>query len=669
MPGKLDWMHSGCILAPMLQRFLVRCVSPVLAVLLSFPMSDIAGASEQDVFSAARAAYKSKDDKALAGYAAQLQAANYVLAPYLDYWRLLLKLEKSDAAEVQTFLTRYEDYPFAERLRSEWLKVLGKRQQWGTFFEFYVLSEKEDAAVSCFAAYGRNAQGYTPALSDARPLWLTAADQPVACDAMFDLMKSAGALNDDDVWARMRLAFQANRVTVARAAARYLNEPPDASRLRQFDKVYENPQRMLEKHQISLDNRLGRELTLYAIERTARSQPILGAELWARMRDHFNRDEQRYFWGRIALHAARRHDPQALELFRKTEGYALDSEQLAWKARAALRVSDWDTLQETIAAMPQTQQDEAAWRYWKARSIKEKNNVTAANALLVMLAKERSFYGLLADEEMGDAIRSTPVSYRATETDVAAVKALPGIQRALELYALDMRWEAKSEWLLATRNFDDRQLIAAAELAFRQEWYDVAINTADKTALTHDFALRYPTPYRETMAAYVRDNQLDEAWVYGLIRQESRFVNVAKSGVGASGLMQVMPATARWIVKRMGLGDYHPGMINRVDTNIQLGTYYLRHVLDEMNGQPLLATAAYNAGPSRPKRWANEKPMEGAVYAETIPFTETRDYVQKVMANAHFYAYRLGLKLQSFKQRIGNVAGAEATTITSEESP
>jgi soluble lytic murein transglycosylase len=377
------------------------------------------------------------------------------------------------------------------------------------------------------------------------------------------------------------------------------------------------------------------------------------------MRPGFSREDQAYAWGRMALQAARQHDPQALDWFEKAESAPLDAEQLAWKARATLRARNWDELLAVAAAMPQSQQEEPAWRYWKGRALKEKNNPAAANALFLPLSRERSFYGVLAEEEMGAAIGSPPSSYRASEADVAALQLVPGIQRATEFFRMDLRWEAKSEWLLATRNFDDRQLIAAAELAFRQEWYDVAISTADKTALTHDFALRYPTPYRDMMDSFVRDTQLDEAWVYGLIRQESRFVSIARSGVGASGLMQVMPATAKWIAKRMGMSDYHPGLIHRAETNIQLGTYYLRHVLDQMKGQSVMATAAYNAGPSRPKRWADDKPMEGAIYAETIPFAETRDYVQKVMANAHFYAHRLGQKLQTLKQRIGVVVGRE----------
>jgi soluble lytic murein transglycosylase len=375
------------------------------------------------------------------------------------------------------------------------------------------------------------------------------------------------------------------------------------------------------------------------------------------MREAYNQDEQAYAWGRLALHASRQHDPQALALYRKAGNTPLDTEQLAWKARATLRAKNWDELLTVVATMPQTQQDEEGWRYWKARALKEKNNVAGANALLIPLSKEHSFYGVLAEEELGDSISVPSASYNANDADVAAIRQLPGIQRALELYKLDSRWEAKTEWQLASRSFTDRQLIAAAELAFREEWYDVAINTADKTALTHDFALRYPTPYREMMDSYVRDNQLDEAWVYGLIRQESRFISLARSGSGAAGLMQVMPKTARWIAKRMGLNDYHPGLIHRVETNIQLGTFYLRHVLDQMDGQPVLATAAYNAGPSRPKRWADDKPMEGAIYAETIPLNETRDYVQKVMSNAYFYTNRLGQKLQTLKQRVGTVMG------------
>lgn len=613
--------------------------------------------SEQDSFAAARTAYKARDEKALSLYAERLQAQNYVLAPYLEYWRLLLRMDKAEPAEVQNFLSQYAEYPFSERMRVEWLKQLGKRQQWALFFEEYPRLQKDDPSVSCYAAVGRYQQGDADALQQAKPLWFSGEDQPSNCDSLFQAMRDNGVLADEDVWARMRLAFQGNRASVAKAIARYLDTPPDATRLKLFDRAYESPQKVLEKKLIGTSSKLGRELNLYALERVARSQPDQASELWDRMREAFNRDEQAYAWGRLALQASRRHDPLALVLFKKAGATPLDQEQLAWKARAALRAKNWDELLGVVAAMPQSQLDEAGWRYWKARALKERNSVAGANALLIPLSRERSFYGVLAEEELGDAVSAPSATFRASDADVAAIQQLPGIQRALELYRMDSRWEAKTEWQMAGRSFSDKQLIAAAELAFREEWYDVAIQTADKTTLTHDFALRYPTPYRDMMDSYVRDNQLDEAWVYGLIRQESRFVSLARSGAGAAGLMQVMPKTAQWIAKRMGISDYHPGLIHRVETNIQLGTYYMRHVLDEMGGQSLMATAAYNAGPGRPKRWADDKPMEGAIYAETIPFTETREYVQKVMVNAYFYTHRLGQKLQTLKQRIGTVMG------------
>ena len=262
-----------------------------------------------------------------------------------------------------------------------------------------------------------------------------------------------------------------------------------------------------------------------------------------------------------------------------------------------------------------------------------------------------------------------PSYYKASEEEVRAMMNLPSIQRALELWRLDMRGESKLEWAWAVNNFDDRQLIAAAEVAFRADWYDMAINTADKTKFMHDFSLRYPTPYLDMMQSYARENNLDEAWVYGLIRQESRFTSRAKSSVGASGLMQVMPATAKWIAKRLGLGDYRPAMIHELDTNIQFGTHYLRYTLDEMGGQSVMATAAYNAGPNRPKRWAAQQALEGAIYTEGIPLSETREYVKKVMANACFYAQRLGTKAQTLKQRLGVVAGtSEGGALVAEEN-
>jgi soluble lytic murein transglycosylase len=625
-----------------------------LLVLFSTPAWAL---SNEELFSRARDAYKVRDDASLSVYLQQMQSQGYVLAPYADYWLMLLRLNQADNQTVRNFMERYPDIPFTDRVRGEWLKALGKRQDWQTYFEELPKFTRDDVAVSCYTLDGNAQSGNTEVLTAGKAIWLTSAELPANCNVVFDRMQGARILTEEDIWQRFRLAMQDGKISVAKTIPVRLGGF-DAARLKLLDRAYQNPQQVLEKKSISLQSRYGRELNLYALDRLARTQPAYALDMWQKMDDAFTTEERSYLWGRFALHAARRHDPAALQWFGRAQKGSLDKEQLAWRARAAIRVKDWPAVISAINDMRASQQDESAWKYWKGRAFKEQRQVLAANVIFVPLSRERSYYGVLAEEELGDVISGVPSSYKPGNDEVDAIANLPGIQRALELQKNDLRWEARTEWAWATRDFDDRKMLAAAELASRQQWYDLAIITADKTKFMHDYSLRYPTPYRDMMQSFSREQNLDEAWVYGLTRQESRFIHYAKSGVGAAGLMQVMPATATWIAKRMGWRDYHNGMIHQLDTNIQLGTYYMRYTLDLMSNQVLMATAAYNAGPSRAKRWAAAQPMDGEIYAETIPFTETRGYVQKVMANAYFYAQQLGTRVQTLKQRMGIISGS-----------
>jgi soluble lytic murein transglycosylase len=303
--------------------------------------------------------------------------------------------------------------------------------------------------------------------------------------------------------------------------------------------------------------------------------------------------------------------------------------------------------------MTRRESQDSAWRYWKARALKSLGRQEEAEALFKSLAPEFNFYGQLATEELGGKITVPETAFRPNEEDVRVVGERPGIRRALALIRLGLRTEGVREWLWAIRDFDDRRLLAAAELARRHEIYDRAINTAERTSALHDFELRYLAPFRDILRARAAELGLDEAWVYGLIRQESRFIVDARSRAGASGLMQLMPATARWVARKMGLRDWRWSQVTEVDTNVNLGTYYLRHVLDSLDGHPVLASAAYNAGPGRARNWRPATAIEGAVYAETIPFNETRDYVKKVMSNTVYYAHSFSRELQSLKQRLG----------------
>lgn len=621
-----------------------------------FVSSPALGMNADQTFAHAQNAYQSKNVKALADDASQLHAQNYILAPYVDYWLMLITLSTSDKSVVRDFLSQYADYPFADRVRGEWLKSLGKRQDWDVFFDELASFKREDLAVSCYVLEGRAKKGDVIALTEGKVLWMSANEQPANCEGLFDLMQSSKVLTQDDIWSRFRLAMQEGKVPLAKVIIQR-DSTVSKNELKLIDIVYQNPQAALEKKIIPFKSHLGRALNLYAIDKLARTKLDDGLNTWSKLMSQFEADEQVYMWGRLAMQAARRHDDQALSLYAKVKNSELDQQELAWKVRSALLDRNWAVVLSTIEDMSSSQQEEQVWRYWKARAHKAQNAIPKANAIFLPLSREHTYYGLLARDELGEVINSPLSNYVPSENEVQAVQSQPAMQRALELQRLEMRWESRAEWAWATKDYDDKQMLAAAELAMRQSWYDLAINTAEKTKFVHNFVLRYPAPYRETVQTFAKANGLDEAWVYGLTRQESRFVSYAKSGVGASGLMQVMPATAAWIAKKAGFSDYRQHMIHQTETNVKLGTYYLRYTLDLMSGQAAMATAAYNAGPGNARHWAPKKPIEGAIYAETIPILETRQYVQKVMANTCFYSSRLGTKSMSLKQRLGVIIG------------
>lgn len=293
--------------------------------------------------------------------------------------------------------------------------------------------------------------------------------------------------------------------------------------------------------------------------------------------------------------------------------------------------------------MTPPQQMDPAWRYWKARALAVRGQGAEARALLEVLAHNVSFYGLLAAEESGIVadFQSEPVL--PTPSELTDLDGLPSVQRMLKFYDLELRSEALREWIWTIRNFDDRQRLIAAQYALSKGLFDRAINTADTTVARHDFALRIMAPYRTTLSEAAQQTGLDEALVFGLVRQESRFRADAVSSAGAVGLMQLMPPTAKWVAKQIfGKADYRPSQISDVATNAMFGSYYFKYWLDRFENLSLLAIAGYNAGPGRAQAWRSARQIEGAIYAETIPFNETRDYVKKVLANAVLYARQFG---------------------------
>ena len=620
-----------------------------LAVLL-LAATAAQGATLDEDFLAARDAYEANNPARLETHARRLQG--HLLEPYVAYWQLSLRLAEASPEEVRGFLALHRESPLSERLRSEWLKSLAERGEWELFGAELPRLASRDVEVTCYALQHRMLTTPQATLPEARSLWFMTRDLPDGCTPLLNALVAAGAISTDDLWLRIRVALEAGRVTQARRIAEWLpaGEAPEP---RSFERVASNPAGFLGRGNFNLKNRAGRETVMFAVHRLARVSPPQAAQHWTRLEDRFAPEERSYVWGMIAYLGALRHDPAALSWYARAGD--LSDLQRAWNVRAALRARSWPDVLEAVDAMSDRERAISAWRYWKARALKEMGRTDEANEILQPLAAEFGFYGQLALEDTGRRIAAPSTTWKPGAEELRAMGQRIGLRRALELYRLNFRSEANAEWAWSIRGFDDRQLLAAAEIARRHEVFDRAINTAERTVGLHDFELRYLAPYRDVLKAHTTELALDEAWVYGLIRQESRFITDAQSVAGASGLMQLMPDTARWVAKRLGLKNWRWSQVTDVGTNVGLGTYYLRHVLDTLDGQPVLASAAYNAGPTRARAWRPETAMEGAVFAETIPFTETRLYVKNVMANATYYAHSFSQQLQSLKQRLGTV--------------
>ena len=628
-------------------------------VLLSLVVCGSAHAAEGDEgFLRARHAHTMGDTDAFEKSASRLTPA-HPLFSYLVYWRLQKGANMENDDRVTDFLSTYPDTWLAERVRAEWLKQLGQREMWPAYLAEYPRLVRPDNTHHCYARRAELAAGDRSRLKDAIALWFSGGDLPSACDALFSPLLREGLINREDIWRRLHLALEADNLNVALSIANFLplEDRISAGLLEQAKRA---PTKLLQSGNLQLTRREDREVLLYALSQLAEANSYQAEKALKQRLSFMPEADQRDAWGQLALYAARRHEANALAWFEQAGMLGLSDLQRDWWVRAALRAGQWSTVETVIDSMTEPNREISVWRYWRARAYKAQGKAALATQWLTPLSREPHYYGQLALEELGPVASTPVINVKTGGDELDAIGRHPGIKRAMAWFDLGLRPEATNEWNWAIRAFNDRQLLAAAELARRADWYDQAINTAEKTRDLHDFELRFIAPYRDLASAAAAENKLDEAWVYGLIRQESRFINVARSGVGASGLMQIMPSTGRWIARRLGIKGFEPRDMHTPETNIKFGTYYLRHVLDSLDGSPVLATAAYNAGPGRAQRWRSTAPMEAAVYIETIPFTETRDYVRKVMSNAMYYATRFGQPSVLLKDRLGMIPARTA---------
>ena len=629
----------------------LRNLAPVLACFLAVSGAQAKNTKQttDESLLAAYDAYRAGDPIKFSRHAKKLDG--HVLEPWLDYWHLSMRLEDASNKEVREFLATHASSYVSERLRSDWLRVLGKRSDWHEFERQVKGHPGGDLEVSCYRSIARLEQGDEDAASEAMSMWLEPTELSEGCQRLSVMLAARGRLSVTDVWRRVRLLFEQGQITAAKTTLALLpkSEAPDE---RMLAEAARHSKRFIERLPKVLETRAAREVAVLGAVRYARNDPAgAAAALAGPLASRLSDAERAYLWGVVGYEGAREHHDEALKWYAQAGDEPLDDRQLAWKARAALRDGEWPVVRAAIDRMSFVAAHQPAWIYWYGRALAAQGEEIGSRAYYLRIAGQADFYGLLAAEELGYVLALPDITHVPSEEEVARAAEDAGLKRALELIRLGIRVEGVREWIYAIRSFDDARLLAAAELARRDGVYDRAIHTADRTSRLHNFTLRYPMPYEDVLRGYAATHGVEEAWVLGLVRQESRFNTDARSSAGAAGLMQVMPGTARYVAAKMGLRNYRQ-KVGEVETNVTLGTKYLKLVMEQL-GHPVLASTAYNAGPSRARRWRDDKPLEGAVYIESIPFPETRDYVKKVMANAVYYSAVLEKSPVPLKKRLG----------------
>ena len=647
-------MQFPQILTPLAALALTWVFSQPVSAQITAPLK-----AEDAVISEMQQAFRRNDKARLT--ALLPQARGHTLEPWAAYWELSVRLDRASNTEIQEFVTRYAGTYQEDRLRTEWLQMLGRRRDWSTFAaEYPRYRMRDDKEVRCYALAAELATGLPDTVSEFKRLWYAQKEADDGCNYAAERLHAARKIDGLDLWRKARIAMENSRPRAAQLAVEI--EAKEVAG--QVVLIQADPIKYLDKRLMAITTKR-KELSVLALIRIAASNPDVAAQqLTHRWGLFLSKEERNWAWGAIGKQAAFKLQDNAGEYFAKvTRDADLSDDLLGWKARTALRQGDWKTVAQAIDAM-QDGANEATWVYWRARATLASNPSEAQRQAALQslrgIASVRGFYEQLALEETGQNIALPPKPSPLTFNEKAAASANPGLQRALYAMAIGLRSEGNREWNYTTNlhtpgGMGERELLAAADLACQRQVWDRCINTSDRTPVAIDMEQRFPTPLRDTVLRKAKAVGLDPAYVYGLIRQESRFVTDARSGVGAAGLMQVMPATAKWTAKKIGLTGFTVEQLNDHEVNVAIGTGYLKLVLDDFGGSMPMAAAAYNAGPSRPRSWRNGPVLEAAIWAENIPFQETRDYVKKVLSNTTNYAAVLTGQPQSLKTRLGSV--------------
>lgn len=616
------------------------------------------GADDDALISQAHEAWSKHQLAAVKKLAARATQQQDSLADYVNYWQLDLELGqiKNSAAlpemgsRLRHFWEQYPDTPVDTSLRVSWLKTLALYQDWNGFEQSLDSPSLADREVACLELQRRVNQNAPNALNEARDLWFKTGYPSASCIPLFRRLQDHGLLGEAEVIKPLQRAFASHDLALVTLLNSFLPSPSAYSE-KELVQADLHPLRFLEQLPDEALTLLNAQLVVFAIEQLARKNPQQAADHLLPLESRLTSLLRGWAWQQIGRQAVMIHDPQALEWFNRGQEGDHEDELSGWWLRAALLKQDWKAVLDALDSMTPEERTRPAWQYWQAHALLAQGDGRKAYKILKQLSMESNYYGLLALEALGKSW--TPPLDAKPVQDAELVNLDPSLSRSLRLRRLGLVAEARSLWAYQIRGFTPRQRHAASYWAAQHQWFDRAIYSIERADNESELGLRFPLPEKQLLDTHCANLNMDEAWVYGLMKQESYFATDAKSRTGAAGLMQLMPTTARWVAKKIPLKGFNVKQLSQPAVNVRLGVWFLHH-LHEVMGSAVLATAGYNSGPGRVARWLATAPADVPIFIETIPFDETRGYVQKVMYNATIYTHRLGLPGISLNQRLGN---------------
>ena len=583
------------------------------------------------------------------------QLSDYALYPYLVYEELRKRLWKADSAELRAFLAAYPDLPISGDLRRNRLKFLAQGKKWQEFLDFYTV--QQDKTLQCYFLQARMHLNHQELLlEDIRSLWLAGESLPQECDPVFDFLYQSDFMTDDLLWQRIRLAMGNNNPALAGYLSRRLSDTERKWGIRWVD-THNNPARWTGAAAFE-DTPQAREILVHGITRLARQDVSRALANWESLRNKytFSEADKGRALRELAIWSARKNLEMATELLDTIETSSVDDTILHWRLVTALANRDWHSLLRWTSGTPPESVTWQRWYYWQGRALEETGRTEEARVFFQKIQDERDYYGFLARDHLAIPYEMNHRELQEQPEAWQEVATFPAVIRARELYHHGMLYAARREWQMMFDALSNYQLQIAAVFAAEWGWHDRAILTLGRAMAYDDLVLRFPVVFEQLLRKYADQRQLDLAWMYALVRAESAFMVDARSVSGALGLMQLMPATGKQTADRIGFRGFENVYLLEADKNVTIGSAYLKQMAEKFNGNLVLATAAYNAGPNAVLSWLpKEVFIMPEIWIEQIPYEETRKYVSRILYFASIYDWRLQQKVIPVKDRMNMI--------------